>query len=143
MTAGPYLFCASPECDTVYFSADGASVFTKSDLTVRVGLKEKESPRTICYCFGHTYEEIEAQVGSTGRSTVPDDIRLKLRTQGCDCVHTNPSGSCCLGEVMSFVNSVQTRQGAGSPGVSEHPGPGRSGGPEGPGCCCEHCDVEK
>jgi len=48
-----FWFCASPVCEVVYFDAGGA-VFTKPDLSVRVGIKEPEDPKPLCYCFGFT-----------------------------------------------------------------------------------------
>ena len=45
-------------------------MFTKADLTVRVGIKETAAPRHICYCFNHTVEEIEEEVHLTGKTTV-------------------------------------------------------------------------
>ncbi len=47
-----YLFCATPGCDSVYFSSKGGAIFYKKDLKVRVGLKEPEDPIPLCYCFG-------------------------------------------------------------------------------------------
>ena len=57
----PWFFCDAADCDVVYFTADGARLIT-ADLNVRVGLKETGPPRPVCYCFGHTLEEIEADV---------------------------------------------------------------------------------
>ena len=64
-----YRFCDDPACAVVYFSVDGSQVFTTADLIVRVGLKEREAPRPLCYCFGHSVESIEAEWRATGRTT--------------------------------------------------------------------------
>lgn len=106
--AGAYQYCDSPECDVVYFAEDRTHVFTKAALTVRVGVKETQAPRPICYCFNHTIEEILDQIQRTGRTTVPDDIASRLNTVGCDCVHTNPQGSCCLGVVNAVAKAGMT-----------------------------------
>lgn len=103
ITDGDYRYCDSPECDVVYFAEDGTHVFTKDELTVRVGVKETQAPRPICYCFDHTFEEILDQIRRTGTTTVPDDIASRLNATGCDCVHTNPQGSCCLGVVKAVA----------------------------------------
>jgi hypothetical protein len=69
-----YFFCNSPGCETVYFTPSGKSALTKSDLTVRVGMKESSPPRPICYCFDHTMDEIvkeaNARFGAEGAAHV-------------------------------------------------------------------------
>lgn len=111
ITEGRYRFCDAQGCDVVYFAEDGSHVFTKADLKVRVGLKEAESPRPICYCFNHTVEEIFSEIQRTGKTSVPDDIASRLNTEGCDCVYTNPQGSCCLGVVNAFAKEGMLRFG--------------------------------
>ena len=54
MADGPYFFDRTPSCDVVYFSNEAQSVFLEDELSVRVGLKQTESPIALCYCFGHT-----------------------------------------------------------------------------------------
>jgi hypothetical protein len=112
MTEGRYRFCASQGCQVVYFAEDGSHVFKQPELTVRVGVKETEAPRPICYCFGHTIEDMEGQIRQTGRTTVPEDIRARLDTEGCHCEVTNPQGSCCLGVVLSVAEEAAKRQGS-------------------------------
>ena len=52
----PYFFDRTPSCDVVYFSNEAQSYFRKDELSVRVGLKQTESPIALCYCFGHSVE---------------------------------------------------------------------------------------
>lgn len=100
-------FCTNPACETVYFSEKGERSFGKSDLIVRVGLKETNSPRNVCYCFDHTIEEVEHEIAETGNSQIPESIKQKCR-QGLDrCEETNPKGSCCLGDVLRIVKEAQ------------------------------------
>lgn len=134
ITAGPYRYCDAPGCDVVYFAEDGSHVFTRADLKVRVGAKETEPPRPICYCFNHTYEEILEEVRRTGTSRVPDEIRSKLETEGCDCVHTNPQGACCLGTVVKAVEEASRMAGKGA---IEAPAP------IGEDSCDDCCKVDK
>ena len=47
-------FCDSTDCDVVYFSEDGDTAFTKSQLRVSVGVKETTGERPLCYCFKHS-----------------------------------------------------------------------------------------
>jgi len=92
MTEAPYRFCATPTCQTVYFPERHGENFQKTDLTVRVGIKEVEAPRPICYCFDHSIEEIEDEVRRTGRTSVPDDIKARIKV-ACWCVSKNPEGT--------------------------------------------------
>ncbi|GBE34372.1 hypothetical protein BMS3Bbin06_00895 [bacterium BMS3Bbin06] len=85
---------------------DGSHVFYKEDLTVRVGIKEESPPRPICYCFNHSVEEIFDEARRTGKSTVIDDIKSRIKSDGCSCEVKNPQGSCCLGTVKPFVNEA-------------------------------------
>jgi len=94
-------FCDSLDCDTVYFGEEG-TVFVKSDLKVRVGVKERSAPRQVCYCFDHTIEEINDEVKQTGQSTVLDDIKKRMKV-ACFCDTKSPKGNCCLGTVGKYV----------------------------------------
>ena len=121
ITDSKYLFCGSQGCDIVYFTMhlaerpdlwsesltkDGSHAFYKEDLTVRVGIKEESPPRPICYCFNHSVEEIFDEAQRTGKSTVIDDIKSRIKSDGCSCEVKNPQGSCCLGTVKPFVNEA-------------------------------------
>lgn len=104
-----YWFCDTPACDVVYFASD-ESLFLKSELTVRVGIKETKAPRPVCYCFDHSVEEIEREVADTGRSTVLDDIKTRMKN-GCWCETKNPLGSCCLGTVGRYAKASLAKHG--------------------------------
>lgn len=102
-------FCAARSCGVAYYASDSGRTIAKSDVRVRIGLKETEAPRSVCYCFDHTAEEIEAEVAATGTSRIADDILAKCR-QGLDrCQETNPQGSCCLGNVRTVVKEAMAR----------------------------------
>ena len=102
-----YLFCESHDCSTVYYSATGASRFTKSDLTVRVGSKEAEAPRPLCYCFGHTYESMREEWDQSHRTTALAEIETATKAGACRCRVTNPRGTCCLSEVRRFCDELR------------------------------------
>jgi len=121
-----YRFCESPDCEVVYFPEENSSTFRKPELTVRVGIKETDAPRPVCYCFDHSIEEIESEVARTGTSTVLDDIRERMK-DGCRCETTNPRGSCCLGTVSKAIRAAQARHGDSQP-------VGEAAGPQ-PDCC--------
>jgi bacterioferritin-associated ferredoxin len=94
-----YAFCDSPTCPVVYFTADGSQVL-KTQLRVRVGAKETEDPIPVCYCFNVTERMIHEEVAQTGRSTASTLIRAEVKAGNCRCEVENPSGRCCLGEVI-------------------------------------------
>lgn len=129
-----YFFCGSPDCDTVYFTQDGSQTFSRADLTVRVGVKESAPPRPVCYCFGHSMEEIFDEVERTGKSTVAADIMRRMAEEKCSCETKNPQGSCCLGTVEGLVREAYTRFGVEA---SAPKSKGDDKGCCGPGGCCK------
>lgn len=92
-------FCETPTCPVVYYAADGWQAL-KTQLRVRVGLKETEDPIPVCYCFNVTEHMIREEVAQTGRSTASARIRAEVKSGNCRCEVENPSGQCCLGEVI-------------------------------------------
>lgn len=105
-----FRFCAAPACDVAYFRPENDLRILRSDVRVRIGQKEAGAPRPVCYCFGHTVEEIEAEVARTGASTVADDITQKCREGLARCEETNPQGSCCLGNVRNAIRGALARR---------------------------------
>lgn len=126
-----WFFCDLPDCDVVYFTADGRTL-DKGALKVRVGLKEKEAPRPVCYCFGHTVESIREEIRRTGRSTVMASIKEKVEASECSCEVLNPRGSCCLGEVNKVVKEALAPSGILRPALTQRPAPILS---PNDGCC--------
>lgn len=100
-------FCDSADCDVVYFAEDSGTIFTKTQLRVSVGVKEKTGERPLCYCFGHTLASIKKKILTTGHSDALEDIRAKMKDPGCRCETENPSGSCCLGSVAKGITTAQ------------------------------------
>ncbi len=104
-----FRFCAEPACEVAYFRPETGDRLLRSDVRVRIGQKETEPPRPVCYCFDHTAEEIEEEVHRTGTSRVPEEITEKCR-QGLDrCEETNPRGACCLGDVRRALKEAQAK----------------------------------
>lgn len=102
-----YFFCPSPSCNVVYFSEDEI-LFYKTELKVRVGVKETEEPIPVCYCFGYTRKMILEDFLKNGRSTIQEEITKKVKEGMCRCEITNPQGTCCLGIVATVVKSLRT-----------------------------------
>jgi hypothetical protein len=97
-----FRFCRTASCEVVYFHADGERV-GKSDVRVRIGLKEREDPVPLCYCFGFTEGMVRDEVEATGTCTIPERIAAEVRKGNCACEVRNPEGSCCLGNVRAVV----------------------------------------
>ncbi len=97
--SGSYSFCAARDCPVVYFEDAGIHQFTVDDLRIRVGLKVKDDPIPLCYCFGFDESDIRDDISRTGNTTVPERISRLIREGFCACETRNPSGVCCLGEV--------------------------------------------
>ncbi|NOJ83438.1 putative iron-sulfur cluster-binding metallochaperone [Myxococcus xanthus] len=103
-------FCRTASCPVLYFAADG-SVAHKAQARVRVGMKETEGPRPLCYCFGHTYEDVAAEVAGGGACSIPTLITAEVRAGRCACERMNPAGNCCLGEVNRAVKEARVAVG--------------------------------
>ena len=48
--------------------------------------------RTICYCFGYSFQDIRDDLLAHGRSTIMDKIAEAKRTGSCHCESLNPKG---------------------------------------------------
>lgn len=107
-----WFICDRPDCDVVYFDATGKTI-TKDSLKIRVGVKEKESPRTVCYCFNHTVESIREEIETAGQSTVAASIAARVKAGECRCELLNPKGVCCLGDVNDVVKDIKSLVGSG------------------------------
>lgn len=100
-------FCDSPDCEVVYYAEENDTIFTKPQLKVPVGVKERSGERPLCYCFGHSVASIKQELRAKGRSDALEDIRAKMKNPGCRCKWVNPSGSCCLGSVARGIKIAQ------------------------------------
>ncbi|GAB4542681.1 MAG: copper chaperone Copz family protein [Anaerolineae bacterium] len=110
VTHEPYLFCRTPDCAVVYFSADGEQVFTTDQVREGVYQKEPDAPDVlVCYCFRHTRGSIQAEIETTGQSTVVEAINAGIQAGQCACDIRNPQGSCCLGNVHALVRHSISR----------------------------------
>ena len=105
--ADGFRFCLTPTCRVAYFHPETGERFRVEDVRVRIGRKETEAPRPVCYCFDHTREEIEAGVARSGTSKIPETIGSKCERGLSRCEETNPQGSCCLGDVRNVLEEAQ------------------------------------
>lgn len=104
---GTYGFCSARNCPIVYSEDQGSHRFTIDDLLLRVGLKVKEDPIPLCYCFGFDESHIRDEISRTGNTNIPERISAFIRQGLCACETRNPSGMCCLGEVNKTANRLR------------------------------------
>jgi len=102
-----YCFCPEQDCSIVYFDNSTGSVFTVDDLRIRVGLKVKDDPIPLCYCFGFDERDIREELTQKGHTTIPERISKLIREGLCACDTRNPAGVCCLGEVMQAAKRLE------------------------------------
>ena len=76
-----FYFCKTASCKTVYFREE--TFLTQEDIRVVVGLKDGATPDTVCYCFGWTKEKIKLELQGMGESRALEDIKLKMKKNGC------------------------------------------------------------
>ncbi len=101
-----FWFCPTAQCAVVYFRAASGECASQQDLRVAVFQKSADPMRLVCYCFGHTVEAVQSEVRGGGISHILEDIKSKCARGLDDCGHTNPQGSCCLGNVQRLVREV-------------------------------------
>jgi hypothetical protein len=109
INASPHCFCPDPACDVVYFDATN-QVFNVSDIRVPVWQKQPPGARMVCYCFGENEADIRREVAEAGTSKAVERVRAHIAAGRCACDLRNPSGACCLGDVIAAVKRVQHEQ---------------------------------
>lgn len=119
-------FCPRRGCDVVYFDRCGGRV-DRHHLRVRVWQKETTGDLTVCYCFGHTADEIVADARANPRPTIPDRILEHRRRGECACERTSPRGVCCLGDVARWIKHAGHAGGDGAMGPGRHAGADETG----------------
>jgi hypothetical protein len=115
---GTFRLCPHRECAIVYFQEQGNRVFTVDDLRTTVGVKASKDPIPLCYCFGFDESHLREEIAETGTTTIPERISYLIREGLCACDVRNPSGKCCLGEVIRTAKKIADR--SCSPGVKIH-----------------------
>ena len=101
-----YRFCADSACDVVYFDRAANSTFRKSDLRIRVGLKETQDPIPVCYCFDVTEANLREEIALRGLASLPAAVAAEVRAGHCACEVRNPQGSCCLARLSAVAEQL-------------------------------------
>src|SRR5439155_11500321 len=104
---GNYSFCSASDCSIVYFEDTGSQQFTVADLRIRVGVKVKDDPIPLCYCFGFDEKHIRDEIARTGNTSIPDKVSGLIREGLCACEARNPAGVCCLGEINKAAKRLK------------------------------------
>ena len=104
---GNYSFCSARDCSIVYFEGKGREPFTVDDLRIRVGVKVKDDPVPLCYCFGFDEIHIRDEIERTGNTRIPNKVSELVREGLCACEARNPAGMCCLGEVNKATKRLK------------------------------------
>lgn len=127
-----YWHCPAPRCDVAYYGPASGQTLSKALVSVRIGTKETEGPRPVCYCFEHTWESIEDDLREAGTTEVVEIITAHCRKGEDRCPETNPQGSCCLGNVRRAI-----KEGKAKLHIVDEPGgpaPAAAAAPA-PDCC--------
>jgi hypothetical protein len=105
-----YFYCSNSNCNVVYFDYL-KNLFYQHDIKVPVYPKSKDLETPICYCFGWTIEKIDDAVNNTGMEAPQqypvNQIQEHIKANRCGCEVNNPQGSCCLGNVNSYIKNNQ------------------------------------
>lgn len=105
---GQYYYCSNFDCDIVYFPETQGTYFYTNDLRVRVGTKEKQDPKPLCYCFGFDESDFREEIKASGKTINLGRIAELLKAGMCACEARNPSGACCLGDITKTVKRLQS-----------------------------------
>ena len=97
-----YSFCPNSACEVVYFSHE--QVFNKDTVKVPVYQKDEGSEVPVCYCFGWTRQRLIQAIRH--KENPAQRISEQVKANRCGCEVNNPQGSCCLGNVTTFVHGL-------------------------------------
>ena len=89
LSSQSYYFCVQAQCDVVYFAMNVEPIH-KTGLRTTIGIKEKSNETLLCYCFGVTKAEAQAD------SNIKEFVTRQTKAAMCACETANPSGKCCL-----------------------------------------------
>jgi hypothetical protein len=99
-----YYFCPSSSCPTVYFS--GSQTFTENNVKLPVYQKNQNMKVPVCYCFDWTRERL---IKAADTDQPVDQIKAHVQAGRCGCEVNNPQGACCLGNVTTFLHSLNKK----------------------------------
>ena len=114
---GAWQHCATPGCAVVYY-LDTATVDADA-VIAQVGHKATDRPTPVCFCFGHTADDLIADAAAhDGVSTIKAEVKQAVADGHCACEHLNPSTMCCLADIHRTLNAATTATATGKVGTS-------------------------
>ena len=105
--------CLEPRCECLYYSA--WQWVPQSDSNKPLGFKKGEGPRTWCYCFGYSDEEVRQSLDDRGVSQLLKQIEDYTLKGGHLCELTHPAGECCLNFVRNLTRGRRPPEPTGEP----------------------------
>lgn len=103
-TEGAWQHCATETCEVV-FHLDGQTI-GDDEVATRVGNKALVAAEPVCFCFGHTRDDLASDLAANGTSTIKASIKAAVADGVCACEHLNPDGSCCLAAVHRALKNI-------------------------------------
>ena len=76
-----------------------------SEETNNIDLESLEG--LICYCFKKSKKELFDAAKKGEENLIVDDIKIKMNDLGCFCETANPSGKCCLPNVLALIKAAK------------------------------------
>lgn len=101
-----YYLCMNEDCDVVYYSSDGESIFNKTEVKIPIWFKKNANPKYVCYCSKVTEEEIINAVTNQGAKNVKDIIKFTGAMKDGNCILNNPLGKCCGSTILETINKA-------------------------------------
>jgi hypothetical protein len=104
-----YWFCNDEQCDVVYFGKDGTTFHT-ADLREPIWIKNRNRlDLAVCNCFGYSAAHVLNSIFTISEKA-SEKIRDYIRRGLCECEIRNPSGKCCLGNVLHLEKESVSKE---------------------------------
>lgn len=75
-------------------------------------MKQEDDAALVCYCFGVASRQIREEIRRSVVSSSAARIKAEVKEGRCACELKNPSGKCCLEEVVRAMQEALHRGGA-------------------------------
>ena len=105
-----WFFCKTSDCSVAYFSSSEIKPISLNSLKETPFPKSTNPNRLVCFCFHHTVQEVLDDVLHNSTSTIKADIIEACRKDLSDCLHQNPEGRCCLGNISMLLKTKQKEE---------------------------------